>query len=192
MGDIDVLIIAAHHDDETIGCSSYILDEHLKVGVLIASKDDDVYFERKNVIKKLGLNFYRCLDFQIYNLPDIKTLADSINLILNELKPKIVLTHSRSDLHQDHIQLTKAVDIVVRMNRQDFIKKYLHFYTENPIELTNCKFRKIDKIEKKKMLEKYQGFIPEEHRNLIMDFNKFCGSFSGLEFAEPFKVIYER
>lgn len=185
------LIIAAHPDDEVIGCSSILLRKN--VGVLHITKDFNTNTKDRNEIyKKLFLDEYKNLSYPIFELPKINVLAEQILDFIEQTKPIKVFVHHKNDLHQDHNIVTKATEIAIRMNRNDFIKGYYQYFTENPFNLKNCKFIKIEKDEKFKFLDKYLEYINPEHFKTIMSFNEFCGAYSNQKFAEPFKVIWER
>lgn len=187
---LDYLIIATHPDDEVIGCSSIILKEK-KVGIIYITGDGTT---RNDIYKKMSFDFVENLNMTVFqlNYNDIQYIADKIKKILDIYKPTNVLTHLSTDKHQDHDIVRRATDIAVRMNRNDYIKGYYQYYTEQPFNLENCKFIKIDKSEKIKLLDLYKNYINENHFKTIISFNSFCGAFSNLDFAEPFKIIFER
>lgn len=189
---LDYLIIAAHPDDEVIGCSSIFLKD-ANIGVLHITKDYDTETKARNEIyKKMNLDYYKNLENPIFKMPKMENLAEKIVDVLNETKAKRVFTHYSNDMHQDHIFVSKATEIAVRMNRNNFVKGLYQYYVEKPFDLENCKFLKLEKSEKIKMLTLYEEYINTNHWETILAFNKFCGVYSNQYFAEPFKIIWER
>ena len=144
-----ILVVAAHPDDEILGCGGTII-EHIKkkdkVGIIIVSegitaRDDKRNYEKskkkiielskisKKISKELKVSF---IDF--FSFPDNR--LDSVNLldivkriedrVLN-FKPNIVYTHHNNDLNIDHCLINKAVLTACRPYPNQSVEKILTF-----------------------------------------------------------------
>lgn len=184
-----VMIIAAHPDDEVIGCSSLLLNEDYEVYLLHITKDFR-NVERNSVYKKLGVNYYKNLNYPIFNLPPINELVEILVSEILKYGPNYIFGHFDEDLHQDHNIISRAIDIATRPNRTN-IDGYFQYFVEQEMSLANCMCLQVDKTEKKKLLNLY-NIIPDEHRNLILKFNEYAGAKFNNSFCEPFKIKYLR
>lgn len=124
----NILVLAAHPDDETLGCGGtilrYVADGYKVfclamtngVGSRKNKNNNKFILERKKSFIKASkiLSFYPLLDesfkFQD-NQMDKHSLLEVIKVIENvkdKIKPKIIFTHHVSDLNIDHSIVTKA------------------------------------------------------------------------------------
>ena len=144
-----VLIIAAHPDDEVLGCGGTIANQIRngdEVHVLIlaegmTSRDytrdregsqDDVIKLRNmtnEAHKILGSNSVKLMDFPD-NRMDSVDLLDIVKVVENEIndkKPEIIFTHYNRDLNVDHRITHQAVFTACRPEPDSTVKKIYCF-----------------------------------------------------------------
>ena len=144
-----ILVVAAHPDDEILGCGATII-EHVrkkdKVGILIASegvtsRDEvrdskkrkkeikDLFSISKQIAKKIGVSFIQSLSLPDNRL-DGENLLDvikKVEKVINRFKPDIIYTHHPNDLNIDHSLVNKAVLTAVRPIPKQTVKKIYAF-----------------------------------------------------------------
>lgn len=146
-----VLVVAAHPDDEVLGCGGYIrkladdgTDIFLSVlgeGALSrcnsSARDVELLKEAGDVSAEiLGIK-----KVAHHNLPDQKfdtlPILDINKIIEKEietLKPDVVLTHHFGDLNRDHRIVSESVMVATRPTADCYIKKVLTFETPSSTE----------------------------------------------------------
>ncbi|AKJ38927.1 LmbE family protein [Methanosarcina barkeri CM1] len=107
-----ILVIGAHPDDIEIACGGSIAelsDAGNTIMSLIVSKGErggnssSRLIEATKSAEFLGINKVEIMDFPDTKLDQfILEISKKIEIIVNELKPDMVFTHSIHDLHQDH------------------------------------------------------------------------------------------
>lgn len=145
----NILVIAAHPDDELLGCGGTIL-KHTEIGdkvhvVIVAegitsrqkirnrNQVDTELKELKDSTLKVS-NLLSISSFEILNFPDnrldsvellelIKKLEDKISLI----SPEIIYTHHHGDLNIDHKLVNEAVITACRPVKEKNVKKIFSF-----------------------------------------------------------------
>ena len=215
-----VLIIAAHPDDEILGCGGTILRHtESKDDVQIVfvsdgeiSRDDSNhkkikrYEAAKTVSKELGCKEPIFLDFPDNQL-DTKPLLKIIKLIENILdtfKPNIVYTHYYNDLNVDHQITSKAVLTACRPIGENVVRQILLFEIPSSTEwsISNSHFRPNKYIsianfsdKKKKLLKIYgdeiRDFPHPRSLKYISSIESIRGSEAGLDEAEAFLIFRE-
>lgn len=133
-----VLVVAAHPDDETYGVGGTIA-RHVRDGdrVTVLIMTDGVT-ARHNVLepqkeaarmacKTLGadVRFADLLD-QKLDVTPLTEIIDPILSLVREIQPQIVYTHHRGDANQDHRRLFEATLVAVRP------------FGNNPVEQVFC------------------------------------------------------
>ena len=126
---MNILVLAAHPDDEAIGMGGTIKklskknNIHLCVlteGVSAQYNDKKMILERKNACKKsgkiLGISNYTFLDFPDMKLDSISHLEINRELekIIKKFNPKIVYTTSKHDINKDHQTVFESTLVVTR------------------------------------------------------------------------------
>lgn len=112
-----ILVVAAHPDDEILGCGA-TLAKHLAEGdtvdVLLMSRGRETY-DFMGFQKETGFNYH------VFNNPDqrfettcmVELVSDIENIAL-KVNPDIVYTHSSKDLNLDHRLTLEAVLVAFR------------------------------------------------------------------------------
>lgn len=138
---MNILILAAHPDDEVLGMGGTIkkLSKHNKVHLCIVSdgasaqySDKKMILERKkNCLKSgkiLGIQNFYFLDFPDMNLDSIPILEinKKIENIIQKFKPKIVYTISNCDYNKDH-QIVFESSLIVTRPHSSSVKKLMAY-----------------------------------------------------------------
>jgi LmbE family N-acetylglucosaminyl deacetylase len=151
-----VLIIAAHPDDEILGCGGTIaklIKNNCKVDVLFLSEgvsaraklgetrkwDDEILAREAMAMaaaKYLGfsvIGFMRNPNLRM-DLLSILDITKSVQNILIENKPDIIFTHHYGDLNTDHQICFNAVITACRPSGIDFIESIFSFEVPSSTE----------------------------------------------------------
>lgn len=145
-----VLVVAAHPDDEALGCGGTIArlssegsDVHLLFladGVNARGSAKDAVLQRRSMAKKaaaaLGAKSPTCLDFPDNRLDsvDLLDLIQSIEEHAAMIKPDLVFTHSPSDLNIDHRICAQAVMTAFRPTPNQSVRSILAFEVPSSTE----------------------------------------------------------
>jgi N-acetylglucosamine malate deacetylase 1 len=139
----NVIVIAAHPDDETLGVGGTLL-KHKKKGdniywLIVTGISEKMGFtaarvkERNEEILKVA-NMYGftktfTLDYPTMSLSsrDVVELVPKISAIFQEVKPEITYTLNRSDAHSDHRVIFDAVMSCTKSFRYPYIKQVLMY-----------------------------------------------------------------
>lgn len=139
-----VLVVAAHADDEALGCGGTIA-KHIAMGdtvqvlfmtdgVSARSGNSAVDSEIRNTgltcaMNVLGVNHFRCFDFpdnQMDSVP-LLTVTKAIEGIIEQYQPTIIYTHFAHDLNIDHQITHQAVMTACRPIKGHSVKKIFSF-----------------------------------------------------------------
>ena len=145
---MNILVLAAHPDDEAIGMGGTIKklskknNIHLCVlteGVSAQYNDKKMILERKNQCKKsgkiLGIKSYTFLDFPDMKLDSIPHLEINKKLekIISKFKPKIVYSPPLHDLNNDH-RLVFNSALVATRHFSSSVKQLLSYEFPGPVK----------------------------------------------------------
>jgi len=140
---MNILVLAAHPDDEAIGMGGTIKklskknNIHLCVlteGVSAQYNDKKMILERRNACKKsgkiLGISNYTFLDFPDMKLDSVSHLEINRELekIIKKFNPKIVYTTSKHDINKDH-QIVFESTLVVTRPQSSNVKQVFSYET---------------------------------------------------------------
>lgn len=149
-----VLVVAAHPDDEVLGCGGTIAkfsSQGVTVNLLFISdgvssrleanaKFSEQLVERKNSAERagkiLGVSSMTFLDYPDNRLDSIPLLeiVKRIELSVKKFCPETVMTHHPSDLNIDHQLVSKAVVTACRPAPGCSVKALLFFETPSSTE----------------------------------------------------------
>lgn len=137
-----VLAIAAHPDDEVLGCGGTLL-RHKQDGddsfvILLGegptsrgSGENQAAEEAKKAQSILGTQLAAHLSFpdQRFDTLALLDVAKELEKHIDQIKPDIVYTHHYSDINQDHRVTSEAVMIACRAVPGQFVKRV--YFWEN-------------------------------------------------------------
>lgn len=146
-----ILVLAAHPDDETLGCggtiANYSCSGHIvhvlffSDGVSSRSKANkkDVKNRKNDTInasKVLGIRRLQFNNFPDNSFDQVSTLtfAKIIEKKIKAFKPETVYTHFNSDLNLDHRKISDATLIATRPQKKTTVKKVLMYEVPSSTE----------------------------------------------------------
>lgn len=214
-----ILVIAAHTDDEALGCGGTLL-KYQKLGYEINSlfftdgvssrqktKKKEISDRLKNakkVSKKYSFKYFyeKLKDNQLDDYP-LLSIIKIIEKHIIKIDPELIFTHSATDLNIDHQKIFEAVLVALRPQKKSNFKKLLSF--EIPCS-THWNFEKsfqpnvfinIEEFinEKIKMISEYDKEIKQSpnarsYEN-IKNLAKFRGNTCNLNYAEAFRLVFQ-
>ncbi len=139
-----VLVVAAHADDEVLGCGATIA-KHIanqdKVKVIfmtdgVGARDNSSVQESQaralaltNAMTALGVTDYQCFDFPDNQMDTVSLLSivKEIEQVIAEFQPSIVYSHFGHDLNIDHRITHQAVMTACRPIKGHSVKKIFAF-----------------------------------------------------------------
>jgi len=139
-----VLVVAAHPDDEVLGCGGTIANHTINgdcVYIVFMSDgvnsrknaQESIRNERKSAARKasviLGVKEPIFLNFPDNKMDSVPLLdiVQSLEVLLNEIKPEIVYTHYFGDLNIDH-QITHRVVMTACRPRPGFYVREIYSF----------------------------------------------------------------
>jgi len=152
-----VLVVAAHKDDEVLGCGGTIARHKAEgdsVGVVIlaegiTSRDTDrtgsekvkTLVARLNAAARRANSILGVRELEIHSLPDNRMdgvdLLDVVKIVESAVKkfsPEIVYTHFAGDLNVDHMITHKAVVTACRPINDQAVRRILSFEVPSSTE----------------------------------------------------------
>ena len=213
-----ILVIAAHSDDEALGCSGVIarhVAEGDKVHLLfmtdgVASRSGSGDGDNRLTSAHGASKILRVTSFTNLNFPDNK--MDSIPLLgivkevenkISKLQPEIIYTHHIGDLNVDHQITHKAVVTACRPQPSFCVEEIYAFEVLSSTEWStpgvepfspNVYIDITDYIDiKKQVLEVYSEEIRQPPHSRSIDnalrLNALRGNSVGVDYAEAFELI---
>lgn len=203
-----VLVLAAHPDDETLGCGGTIA-KHIAQGDEVTvwtltnnMRCPTIFEDMGRAVEILGVKECTTFDLKDSYL-DTMSILDLAQQIEDELQegdlPDIVYTHSDTDLSTDHLKTFQTALTVFR----PVWGKNIDLYSFEIPSGTDWSYQPFvpnvfvdikDYIEQKKQaFAEYKTEIREfPHPRSLTSLEaraRYWGTYAGLEYAEPFKLI---
>jgi LmbE family N-acetylglucosaminyl deacetylase len=213
----NVIIIASHPDDETLGCGGTIL-KHKKNGdsvtcVFVTNIFEEQGFSKEQISERqveieevwkfYNFNKIYKLDYPTTTLESntLSKLINDFSKIFNEIKPEIIYLPNSSDIHSDHRIVFEAAMSCTKTFRNPFIKRILMYETisetefafENPfspnyfVDITEFLEKKLE------IMQIYKSEVQKQPMPRSLENLKalaiFRGSTINKIFAEAFKLI---
>jgi LmbE family N-acetylglucosaminyl deacetylase len=152
---VKVLVIAAHPDDEVLGCGAtmarLVREGHdVRIAILAegitsrsrSREDADVrqlselrdHAQRAaNVLGVKTVSFYGLPDNRLDSLPLLE-IAQTAEELISEFEPRRIYTHHAGDLNIDHAVVSRAVTIATRPMRDCPVRELLQFEVASSTE----------------------------------------------------------
>ncbi len=150
-----ILVIAAHPDDEVLGCGG-TMSKHVSLGhvvnvIFLTNGVSARLIKNKKKLKKqisdrkksairaarvIGSKKPHFLDFhdnQLDKHPLLKIIR-SLETLIMKIKPDTIYTHFKNDLNIDHQVVNKAVTTICRPKKKTSVKKILFFEVPSSTE----------------------------------------------------------
>lgn len=214
---MNVMVIAPHPDDETLGCGGTLL-RHRDSGdelhwVVVTRPCDDYKFtadregEKKKVAESYGFKTVNNLGFPTTytDVEPFSKLVGSLSEVLHKVNPEILYVPYRYDIHTDHQVAFDTAASCMKWFRFKSIKKIMIYETISETEF-NMRYQgnfnpnvfvNIEKyIDKKiQIMNIYSGEMglfpfPRSEEN-IRALATFRGASSGFRAAEAFMLLKE-
>lgn len=208
---MNILVIAAHPDDEVLGMGATIkklTKNHNKVTLCVVTEGATAQYSdkkmieiRKNSCKKAG-KILGITNFEFLNFPDMQLdsiphleINKKLEKVIKKYKPVIVYTTS-SDLNKDH-QIVFESTLVVTRPFKTSVKQIFAYeipgitkspFTPNYFENVSKEFS--FKIKAFKQYEsEIESFPHPRSFEYLENLSKLRGAESGLSKAESFQII---
>ena len=187
----DVLILAPHADDESIGCGGTVY-LHTKNGgraeAVFCTQDGDIRKkEAESAAKILGISRTICLDYQVESLAGQDTLAGKLSEIFDDRKPGVVFVPFHIDNHTDHRAVNEALIKVYKKKKYDFLiyayPVWLPLYPNVMVDISKAW------EEKKKAIGSYHSQIAtRDYVSMSQSLSRYWGAVKGrkIDLAETF------
>jgi len=217
----DIVVIAPHPDDETLGLGGTILKEKKSSSkihwIIITSINknngwkEELVLKRNKEIEKVNKQYnfdsLHCLDLPTTKLDTfpILMIVEKLKKILLKIKPYTIYIPHNSDIHTDHQIVFKASIACTKWFRFPFIKKCYAYETLSETHWSqNTDFFKpnvfvdissfIDKkIEIMNIYESEMDIFPNPRSDIaIRALAAFRGTMSGFISAEAFQLLFDR
>ena len=209
------LIIAAHFDDEVLGCGGLLqggddnhvviisescssrYTDHCRESALATNKKEKIF---KKMAEKYGYDSLFCgfADNQLDNLP-LLILVKHIESMIRDVRPSRVITHYEHDLNIDHQIVSQSVRTALRPGKHKTVKQLLEFEVLSSTELSSVPFQPnwflgmtCSRLqEKMNMMNAYETEINGVRKKAnIGAIARLRGCQCGFEYAEGYRSVF--
>lgn len=148
----NILVIAPHPDDETLGCGGTIL-KHLKSGdkvhwLIVTRMNENQYtveqinkrdIEIKKINQLYNFSSYKELNYPPASLDQIpkNEIIDEFSKIFAFIKPDTIYSVFRNDAHSDHAVVFDATFSASKSFRNKYVKRLLTYETISETNFSN-------------------------------------------------------
>ena len=145
-----ILIVAAHPDDEVLGCGGYIskYSKTKEFKIIFIGEGTSCRYEKRNNRQKINkeivqrekqsikaLNYLGVKKYKFYNMPcgrfdkiDIIDINKIIEKEIQYFKPNVIITHNSEDCNNDHRIVNRSAMMASRPSIKNyFLKTILNF-----------------------------------------------------------------
>ncbi len=213
-----ILVVAAHPDDETLGCGGTLLkhkanDDQTHWLICTSLNKNHKYYhvrekEIQRVSKLFNFNSVNSLPFETTKIDQysMNEIIEKMSKIINKIKPNVIYLPFKEDVHSDHKKIFEASYSCTKSFRYSFIKKIYMMETLSETEFAPSikkdsfipnTFVNITKYMNKKIkiMKVYKSEIdkhpfPRSERS-IRALASLRGSTSRCEYAESFVLLKE-
>lgn len=147
MSDTRVLVIAAHPDDEVLGCGGAIAlhrDQGHDVTVLIATRgrsaEDSQSGQPQFTYTAAAMKVLDVVDFRFLGFPDqqmdtfgLTDIITPLENVVREVRPQVVYCQYGGDINHDHNVLFRAALVALRP-QEEYLRSVLTFDTASSTE----------------------------------------------------------
>jgi LmbE family N-acetylglucosaminyl deacetylase len=196
-----VLVVAAHADDETLGCGGTIA-RHVEEGdevrlILLCGNRKE---QAEALMRKFdlhGLHVFTDLDDQRFDSRDLLDLTRGLEAAIAPVEPQIVYTHHLGDLNLDHQITARAVLTACRPLPQSSVEEIYGFEVLSSTEwglqpFQPARFVEIDWSRKLEALQCYESEMRDHPHarsyDSALSLAELRGGQCGVPFAEAFTV----
>lgn len=213
-----ILIIAAHPDDEVLGCGGTIARlnrEGKEVHLLVLSDGEGsrngLVNDRQLALKKsceiLNIKKYEQSQFEdnAFDIVGILKIAKVVEEVIRSFRPDTIFTHFPHDMNQDHRVLCEATVVASRIQSMNFVKNLYYYEVSSSTECGSDQVFKPTlyiELSSEDVAKKEQALLAYEKelhvfphpRSLKAISAKLMvrGSESGFSYAEAFQVRFSR
>lgn len=163
---MNILVIAAHPDDEVLGCGATIArlaQERSEINIAILGEGITSRYQQREkadyssvealqvcsrqVAKKLGARdvFFNHLPDNRFDTVPLLDIVKIIEGLIDRLKPEVIYTHHAGDLNIDHSIVSRAVLTATRPVREIPVREIYAFEVASSTEWTFGQLRPVFK-----------------------------------------------